>query len=38
LDPLVQPIRLHSTNGYLPPIAWEQQHATISPLPSTTAA
>ena len=30
--------RLHSTNDYLPPIEWEQQHTTISPLPSTTAA
>jgi putative transposase len=29
--------RLHSTNGYLSPIEWEQQH-TISPLPSTMAA
>jgi transposase InsO family protein len=30
--------RLHSTNDYLPPIEWEQQHAISSPLPSTTAA
>jgi transposase InsO family protein len=30
--------RLHSTRGYLPPIEWEQRHATISPLPSTMAA
>ena len=30
--------RLHSTNGYLSPIEWEQQHPTISPLPSTMAA
>jgi putative transposase len=30
--------RLHSTNGYLPPLEWELQHATISPLPSTMAA
>jgi putative transposase len=30
--------RLHSTNGYLPPVEWEQQHATVSPLPSTMAA
>jgi transposase InsO family protein len=28
--------RLHSTRGYLPPIEWERQHATITPLPSTT--
>jgi putative transposase len=30
--------RLHSANDYLSPIEWEQQHAMISPLPSTTAA
>jgi putative transposase len=30
--------RLHSINGYLSPIEWEQQHPTISPLPSTMAA
>ena len=31
-------VRLHSTNGYLSPIEWEQEHATVSPLPSTKAA
>jgi hypothetical protein len=30
--------RLHSTRGYLPPVEWEQLHATSNPLPSTTAA
>jgi putative transposase len=30
--------RLHSANDYLSPIEWEQQHAMINPLPSTTAA
>ncbi len=30
--------RLHSARSYLPPIEWEHQHATISPLPSTMAA
>jgi putative transposase len=30
--------RLHSTRDYLPPIEWEQQHATINPLPSSMAA
>jgi putative transposase len=30
--------RLHSTNGYLSPVEWEQRHATINPLPSTTPA
>jgi putative transposase len=32
------PSRLHSARGDLPPVEWEQQHATINPLPSTTAA
>jgi putative transposase len=31
-------VRLHSTNGYLSPLEWELQHATVSPLPSTMAA
>ena len=30
--------RLHSTNNYLSPIEWEQQHRTLNPLPSTIAA
>ena len=30
--------RLHSTNNYLPPIEWEQQHRHDHPLPSTQAA
>src|SRR5215211_5402883 len=30
--------RLHSTNDYLPPIEWEQQHRHDHPLPSTLAA
>jgi transposase InsO family protein len=38
LDHLVQRVRLHSANDYLPPIEWEQQHATIGQLPSTVAA
>ena len=29
--------RLHSANNYLPPIEWEDQHTTISPLPPTMA-
>jgi putative transposase len=31
-------VRLHSANDYLSPIEWEQQHAIMSPLPSTMAA
>jgi putative transposase len=31
-------VRLRSTNGYLPPIEWEHQHATLNPRPSTMAA
>jgi transposase InsO family protein len=38
LDRLVQPIPTPLHPWYLPPIEWEQQHAAISPLPSTTAA
>jgi hypothetical protein len=38
LDQLVQPTPAALDNGYLPPIEWEQQHATVNPLPSTTAA
>jgi putative transposase len=30
--------RLHSTNDYLPPLAWEQRHRHDHPLPSTLAA
>jgi transposase InsO family protein len=30
--------RLHSTTGYLPPVEWEQHHATFNPRPSTMAA
>ena len=30
--------RLHSTIGYLPPVEWEQRHATLNPSPSTMAA
>ena len=30
--------RLHSTNDYVPPIEWEQQHRHDHPLPSTLAA
>jgi len=30
--------RLHSTNGYLLPMEWEQQQAAVSPLLSSTAA
>jgi putative transposase len=30
--------RLHSTNDYLPPIEWEQQHQINHPLPSPLAA
>jgi putative transposase len=30
--------RLHSTNGYLPPVEWEHQYATVHPLPSPLAA
>jgi transposase InsO family protein len=30
--------RLHSANGYLPPVEWEHRYALAYPLPSTTAA
>ena len=30
--------RLHSSNDYLPPLEWEQQHRHDHPLPSTLAA
>jgi putative transposase len=30
--------RLHSTNGYLAPIDWEQRHAIIHPAAATPAA
>jgi putative transposase len=30
--------RLHSTNNYLPPLEWEQQHRHDHPQPSTLAA
>jgi putative transposase len=30
--------RLHSTNDYLPPLEWEQQHRHDHPLASTLAA
>jgi putative transposase len=30
--------RLHSTNGYLPPLEWERRHRHDHPLPSTLAA
>jgi len=31
-------VRLHSTNGYLSPVEWEQQHPAVNPLPSSMAA